>query len=189
MAANDKNQVGLFETPALNYEYYPVLLPDEAGMSEIASLNQSLIEQGVKPSSLTKLPHVSIDGVICPENDIKVKNEIFEFLSKKEPLWIEFSEMGCFPNPGGLTITMQVKNAETIYAFNKEFMDAIGGKTTKLKLHLTLARYVSREVFEVLKNSDIVYPKSFLCQSVAIYKKQQKARGPYEVIEKVPFGG
>lgn len=189
MAVKNESQTNLFGVPPLKFEYYPVLLPDDAGMAEIASLNQRLIEFGVKPSGLTKLPHVSIDGVICTENDEKVKNEIFEFLSKKEPFLIEFSEMGYFPNPGGLTIVMQVKNVETVHAFNMEFMDAIGAKTTKLKLHLTLARYVSREVFENLKNSDIVYPKSFLCQSVAIYKKQQKTRGPYDVIEKVSFGG
>ncbi|MCP9755516.1 hypothetical protein EGI26_10150 [Lacihabitans sp. CCS-44] len=189
MPVTDTSQTNLFGETSVKFEYYPVLLPDEAGMMEIAVLNQRLIEHGVKPSGITKLPHVSIDGVICPENDTKVKTEIFEFLSKKEPLLIEFSEMGYFPNPGGLTIIMQVKNAETVHAFNKEFMSAIGGKLTKLKLHLTLARYVSREVFEVLKNSDIEYPKSFICESVAIYKKQQKAKGPYEVIEKVPFGG
>jgi 2'-5' RNA ligase len=158
-------------------------------MAEIAALNQRLVEYGVKPSGLTKLPHVSIDGAICIENDIKITEEITKFLSTKNPLMIEFSNLGYFPSRGGINLKLGIKNAEAINAFNGDFMSAIGGKTTKLNLHLTLDRYVSREVFEVLKNSDIVYPKSFLCESVAIYKKQHKARGPYEVIEKVSFGG
>jgi hypothetical protein len=68
-------------------------------------------------------------------------------------------------------------------------MEAIGGKTTKLNLHLTLARYVDREIFERLKSSEIDYPAKCFCKSVAIYKKQHKAKAAYEVIGSVPFGG
>ncbi|HLO43328.1 MAG TPA: 2'-5' RNA ligase family protein [Leadbetterella sp.] len=188
MSAKDKSQTDLFGEAPLKFEYYPVLLPDEDGMAAIALLNQRLIELGVKPSGLTKLPHVSIDGIICPENDTKVSEGIVEFLSKKDPLLLEFSEMSYFPNPGGLTLIMPINNAEAIKAFNQEFMNAIGGKITKLKLHLTLARYVSREIFDILQNSDISFPKNCLCKSVAIYKKQYKAKGAYEVIGKLPFG-
>jgi 2'-5' RNA ligase len=189
MAVKDVSQTDLFGASLVNFEYYPVLLPDEVGMAEIAALNQRLVEYGVKPSGLTKLAHVSIDGVICPENDMKVTEEIAKFLSTKKPLWIKFSDLGYFPGRGGITLKLGIENAEAINAFNGDFMRAIGGKTTKLNLHLTLARYVSREVFDVLNNADVEYPKSCLCKAVAIYKKQYKAKGAYEVIGRVPFGG
>ncbi len=190
MAAKDDAQTNLFGTNLSNFEYYPVLLPNEAGMEEIAKLNQSLIEHGIKSSSLTKLPHVSIDGVICPENDEKVTTEIAKFLSTKDSLLIEFSELGYFPGRGGITLKLGVQNADIINAFNKDFMAAIGGKTTKLNLHLTLARYVNREIFDdLMNNPEIIYPKNCICKSVAIYKKQQKAKGAYQVIGNVEFGG
>jgi len=102
---------------------------------------------------------------------------------------IEFSELGYFPGRGGITLKLGVKNADVINAFNKDFMAAIGGKTTKLNLHLTLARYVNREIFDdLMKNPQIIYPKTCICKSVAIYKKQHKTKGAYQVIGNVPFG-
>jgi hypothetical protein len=188
MTAKDKSQVGLFETTLPNFEYYPVLLPDDVGMNAIAAINQSLVNHGIKPSSLTKLPHVSIDGIVCPENDEKVKDEITQFLSAQKSLLIEFSGLGYFPARGGITLKLGIKNAVEINEFNKAFMDAIGGKTTKLNLHLTLARYVNREIFDDLINSKISFLENCTCKSVAIYKKQLKAKGSYEVIGSVTFG-
>ena len=188
MSKTLETQTELFGTKPLSFEYYPVLLPDENGMEEIGALNQILIEHGIKQSQLTKLLHISIDGVICPENDIKVTEDIARFLSSQSPLLVEFSELGYFPGRGGITLKLGVSNATPINEFNKNFMMAIGGKTTKLNLHLTLARYVSRELFESLQIPEISYPKSCVCESVAIYKKQQKAKGAYEVIGRVDFG-
>ena len=188
MLKTQETQIELFGAKPINFEYYPVLLLSEAGMKEIAALNQMLIKQGIKPSQLTKMPHISIDGVICHENDSKVMDDISRFLSSQNPLLIEFSEVGYYPGRGGITLKLGVNNADTIKEFNKNFMAAIQGKVTKLDLHLTLARYVNRELFEDIKLPEIIYPKSCICESVAVYKKQHKAKGAYEVIGKVQFG-
>jgi hypothetical protein len=58
MPAKDKSQTNLFGETLVKFEYYPVLLPDDAGIMEIAILNQRLIEHRVKPSGITKLPQV-----------------------------------------------------------------------------------------------------------------------------------
>ena len=149
MTSNNENQIELLGTRPLNFEYYPVLLPNLAAMKALESLNLILIKHGIKPSQLTKMPHISIDGIICSENDSKVMDEIARFLSSQIPLLIEFSEVGYYPGRGGITLKLGVQNANTIKEFNKNFMAAIQGKVTKLDLHLTLARYVSRELFEL----------------------------------------
>jgi 2'-5' RNA ligase len=189
MAQNLETQTELFGVKPASFEYYPVLLPNEASMAEFLVLNQRLIEEGIKPSNLTKLLHVSIDGIICRENDKKVTEDITNFLSSQKAFSIEFSELGYFTGKGGITLKLGIENADEIKVFNKNFMEAIGGKITKLNLHLTLARYVNRELFESLTSPEIIYPKSCICNSVAIYKKQLNAKGAYEVIGRVPFGG
>jgi hypothetical protein len=186
--SNNDSQIELFGGATTNFEYYPVLIPDEAGMAVIASLNEVFKEYGVKQSGLSKLPHISIDGVVCPENDDKVGDDIKAFLRTQKGLRIEFSEMHYYPNIGGLTVVMLLKDDEMVKSFNKEFMTAIGGKITKLKLHLTLARYVKREIYDELKKCDLPIPQSMVFNGVAIYKKQVKAKGAYEVIAKIPFG-
>ncbi|MCE7039448.1 2'-5' RNA ligase family protein [Dyadobacter sp. CY312] len=182
------NQTDLFGAAPIRCEYYPVLLPDEEGMAAVTALNQILVEHGVKPSQLTKLPHISIDGVICPENDEKVTNDITAFLATQSALPIEFSELGYYPGRGGVTLKLGIRNAEVIKEFNRNFMEAINGKVTKLDLHLTLARYVNPEVLERLMQIDIELPDC-TCRSVAIYKKEFKAKGAYEVVGRVGFGG
>ena len=181
------NQTDLFGAAPIRCEYYPVLLPDEEGMAAIAVLNQILVEHGVKPSQLTKLPHISIDGIICPENDEKITNDITAFLATQSALWIEFSELGYYPGRGGVTLKLGIRNDEVIKEFNRNFMEAIHGKVSKLDLHLTLARYVNPEVLERLIPMNLVLPNC-TCRSVAIYKKEFKAKGPYEVIGRVGFG-
>jgi hypothetical protein len=181
------NQTDLFGAAPIRCEYYPVLLPDEEGMAGIAVLNQILVEQGVKPSQLTKLPHISIDGVVCPENDEKVTNDITTFLATQGALPIEFSQLGHYPGRGGVTLKIGIQNDEVIKEFNKNFMEAIQGKVTKLDLHLTLARYVNAEVLERVRQMDIVL-HNCSCKSVAIYKKEFKSKGAYEVIGRVGFG-
>ena len=188
MAVVDFGQTDLFGAVPVRCEYYPVLLPDEAGLTEIAAIYRLLTDLGVKPSQLTKLSHVSIDGVVCPDNDQKVTMAIRNFLATQQPLLIEFSELGYFPGRGGLTLKLGIANSEAIKDFNKEFMTAIGGKVTKLPdLHLTLARYVSSEIWDKLKDTEINL-QHCLCSSVAIYKKEYKAKGAYQVIGKVNFG-
>lgn len=187
MAGVDSGQTDLFGAVPVRCEYYPVLLPDAAGLVKIAALYRSLIELGLKASQLTKLSHVSIDGVVCPEDDEKITIAIRRFLATQEPLSIEFSELGYFPGRGGLTLKLGITNSEVIKDFNKEFMEAIGGKVTKLpNLHLTLARYVSPELWEKFKDIEIDL-KQCLCSSVAIYKKEYKSKGAYQVIGKVDF--
>jgi hypothetical protein len=181
------DQTDLFGAAPARFEYYPVLLPDAEGMAGIAALNQILIENGIKPSQLTKLPHVSIDGVICPENDEKVINNITAFLATQSTLPIEFSALGYYPGRGGVTLKLGIRNVETIKEFNRSFMEAIQGKMTKLDLHLTLARYVNPEVLERLMQMNLDLPHC-MCRSVAIYKKEFKAKGAYEVIGRVEFG-
>jgi hypothetical protein len=180
-------QTALFGAAPVRFEYYPVLLPDEMGMAEIAALNQLLIEHGLKLSQLTKLPHISINGLICPEDDEKVTHEISRFLSATDPLQIKFSGLGYYPGRSGLTLKLGIQNSEVIKTFNTGLMAAIGGKVTKLDLHLTLARYLKSEHWERLKDVDIDF-HSCLCNSVAIYKKVYKGTEPYEVIGKVDFG-
>lgn len=183
-----KTHVDLFGNAMSRFEYYPVLTPDEAGLNEIKSLNQQLVAHGVKPSQLVKLSHISLDGVICPEDDDEVTANITSFLSLQKPLLISFTEMGYYPGRGGITLKLGVANAETVLEFNRNFMAAIGGKVTKLDLHLTLARYVNPEIFDRLKQPDIIVPKTCHFGSVAIYKKEYKAKGSYEVIGSVDFG-
>lgn len=187
MTSIKTGQTDLFGAAPVRYEYYPVLLPDEEGMRAITALNQVLVEQGIKPSQLTKLPHISIDGVICPENDEKIKIDIASFLSVQPPLPVAFSELGFYPGRGGITLKLGIQNAEVIKAFNQDFMAAIQGKVTKLDLHLTLARYVNRDVYERLKPMNLGLPNC-TCKEVALYKKEYKARGAYEVMGKVGFG-
>lgn len=177
----------LFGMIPSRYEYYPVLLLDAQGSEQLAELNQQLVALGIKPSQLTKLPHISIDGVVCPEDDEGVMHGIRDFLSEQQPLRIEFSEMGYYPGRGGLTVKLGITNSEDVKKFNEAFMKAIGGKVTKLDLHLTLARYVSAELWEVINGVDVKLQSCF-SDSVAIYKKQYKAKGAYQVINKIGFG-
>ena len=186
--ANVTNQTDLFGAAPKRSEYYPVLLPDDEGMAAIAALNQIFVAHGVKPSQLTKLPHISIDGVICPENDEAVTNNIKAFLATQNSLPIEFSELGYYPGRGGVTLKLGIRNAEVIKEFNRNFMEAIQGKVTKLDLHLTLARYVNPEVLERLMQIDIDL-HNCTCRSVAIYKREFKAKGAYEVIGRIGFEG
>lgn len=182
-------QTTLFGAPAIRCEYYPVLIPDQTTLQEIKRLNEFLVQEiGLKPSQLTKQPHISIDGVLCDENDEKVIANITAFLSDQNPLPIEFTEVGYFPARGGLILKLGVTNVETVLQFNKSFMTAIGGKITKLNLHLTLARYVNPELLESLKNPEVPYPKTTRCESVAVMKKEYKAKGAYTTIIAIPFG-
>lgn len=178
----------LFGGPAPRCEYYPVLLPDASGLSAIASLNQDLVKQGLKLSQLTKMPHISLDGITCPENDEQVFTDVRAFLSTQIPLLVEFTEVGYFPGRGGITLKLGIQNPEPILEFNKLFMTAIGGKITKLNLHLTLARYVDFDLFEKVKHPDIVYPKMCTSRSVAILKKVVGEKGAYRNIGVVEFG-
>ena len=189
MASVQETQVDLFGNPIARCEYYPVLVPDEEGLREIQSLNQVLINRiGLKPSQLVKMPHISIDGIICPEDDGKVVNDITAFLSAQTPLMVEFSEVGYFPGRGGVTVKLGILNPDSILEFNRQFMAAIQGKITKLNLHLTLARYVNRELFDLMNEPDMIYPKSCICRSVAILKKRYKEKGAYVNIGTVDFG-
>ena len=189
MALIPETQMDLFGTPAPRCEYYPVLLPDEFGLTEIGSLNQVLVNQGLKQSQLTKMPHISLDGIICPENDEKVFIDVKAFLLTQIPLFVQFTEVGYFPGRGGITLKLGIQNPEPIIEFNKLFMIAIGGKITKLNLHLTLARYVDFGLFEKVKHPDIVYPKLCFSRSVAILKKVVGEKGAYRNIGVVEFGG
>ena len=188
MAAITKLEVDLFGNPLTRFEYYPVLTPDESGLKEIQYLNQQLVANGVKSSQLVKLSHISLDGIICPENDEKITADVTAFLSLQAPIHVEFTELGYYPGRGGITLKLGIVNDEAVKSFNRDFMTAIGGKITKLDLHLTLARYVNPEIFERLKQPDIIVPKSCSFGSVAIYKKEYRAKGPYEVIGRVEFG-
>ena len=184
-----ENQMDLFGASAPRCEYYPVLLPDLPGLLAITSLNQHLENQGLKHSQLTKMPHISLDGITCPENDEQVFTDVRAFLSTQIPLLVEFTEVGYFPGRGGITLKLGIQNPEPILEFNKLFMTAIGGKITKLNLHLTLARYVDSGIFEKVKHPDIVYPKLCFSRSVAILKKVVGEKGAYRNIGVVEFGG
>jgi hypothetical protein len=187
MAGVDVAQTDLFGASPIRCEYYPVLLPDSTGLVEINEIYELLVEHGVKASQLTKLSHVSIDGVVCPEDDNRITELIRQFLNTQQPLQIEFSGLGYYPGRGGLTLKLGIANSDEIKDFNQKFMNTIGGKVTKLDLHLTLARYVSPELWEKLKDIDIKLQRC-QCNSVAIYKKEHKAKGAYQVIGKVNFG-
>ncbi|WP_215238647.1 2'-5' RNA ligase family protein [Dyadobacter helix] len=189
MASIQEGQIDLFGGTAARCEYYPVLIPDEGTLREIHALNEVLVTQlGLKPSQLVKMPHISIDGIICPENDLKVTASITEFLLQQSPLSVSFSEVGYFPGRGGVTVKLGIRNPDPILAFNRQFMTAVQGKITKLNLHLTLARYVNRELFDLMNQHNIIYPKSCICRSVAILKKRDKEKGPYVNIGTVDFG-
>jgi 2'-5' RNA ligase len=188
MATSSTEQTTLFGTP-IRCEYYPVLLPDPATLEEIKTLNKFLVQEiGLKPSQLTKQPHISIDGILCEENDQRVIADIAAFLSYQEPIPVEFTEVGYFPARGGLILKLGITNSESVLDFNRTFMTAIGGKITKLNLHLTLARYVNPELLELLKNPEVPYPKLTRCDSVALMKKEYKAKGAYTTITTIPFG-
>ncbi len=180
-------QTELFGAPPALYEYYPVLVPDEAGMKNIVELHRLLVENGIRASQLTKLPHISIDGVICPENDDKVIQDVSAFLSRHSPIHISFSDLGYFGSRNGLVIKLGIENAESVIDFNKVFMEAIHGKVTKLNLHLTLARYVSSDVYDRIKSWGLSLPDCF-CGEVAIYKKPYKVKTSYDVIRRIGFG-
>lgn len=189
MATLSTEQTTLFGAPAIRCEYYPVLLPDQTTLNEIKRLNEFLVQKiGLKPSLFTKQPHISIDGILCEENDEKVISNISSFLSGQNPVPIEFTEVGYFPSRGGIILKLGIANPEVVLAFNKLFMTAIGGKITKLNLHLTLARYVNPSLFESLQNPAFSYPKNTVCASVAIMKKEYKAKGAYTTITTIPFG-
>lgn len=189
MATSFIEQTTLFGTSPIRYEYYPVLLPDPTTLEEIKVLNEFLVQKiGLKSSQLTKQPHISIDGILCEENDQKVIGDITAFLSYQEPISVEFTEVGYFPARGGLILKLGITNPESVLDFNRTFMTAIGGKITKLNLHLTLARYVNPELLELLKNPEVPYPKSTRCGSVALMKKEYKAKGAYTTITTIPFG-
>ncbi len=190
MTSMKETQGELFGAPEVRCEYYPVLLPDNLMRSEIAGLNTILVEEfGLKQSQLTKMPHISINGVTCPEDDLKVLGTITTFLSTQNPFTIEFSEVGYFPGRGGITLKLGVQNPQPLVDFDRLFMTAINGKITKLNLHLTLARYVDRALFESLQNPGIIYPKSCVCSSVAVLKKCVGEKGAYRNIGVVEFGG
>lgn len=182
-------QTELFGTAPIRCEYYPVLLPDQNTLQKIQSLNQLFVSEiGLKPSQFTKQPHISIDGILCEENDEKVISAVSSFLSEQNPVPIEFTEVGYFPSRGGIILKLGIANPEVLLEFNKLFMNAIGGKTTKLNLHLTLARYVNPTLFESLRDPAFSYPKNTVCASVAIMKKEYKAKGAYTTITTIPFG-
>lgn len=190
MTSMKETQGELFGAPAVRCEYYPVMLPDNLVRSEIAHLNTILVKEfGLKQSQLTKMPHISINGVTCPEDDLKVLGTITTFLSTQNPLTIEFSEVGYFPGRGGITLKLGVQNPQPLVDFDRLFMNAINGKITKLNLHLTLARYVDRALFESLQKPGIIYPKSCVCSSVAVLKKCVGEKGAYRNIGVVEFGG
>jgi len=181
--------LSLFDALPPRCEYYPVLIPDQNGQEEISALYEVMVNQvGVKQSQLTKMPHISIDGVTCPENDEKVLESIKAFLVTQNPILIDFTGVSYFPGRGGITLTLGIQNPVPVLEFNKLFMSAIQGKITKLKLHLTLARYVNSEHFERMKQPDIIYPKSCICQSVAVLKKRVGEKGAYVNIGVIQFG-
>jgi hypothetical protein len=184
-----ETQTELFGAAPARYEYYPVLLPDPIALKEIQSLKRVLVEDfALRPSQLTKMPHISIDGVICPEDDEKVLDSIRTFLSTQNPLKVEFSELGYFTGRGaGITLKLGIQYPKPVLDFNSLFMTAIKGKITKLNLHLTLALHVNREVFESLQSSEIIYPKSCICSSVAVLKKRLGEKGAFMSIGEVEF--
>ncbi|TDE17542.1 2'-5' RNA ligase family protein [Dyadobacter psychrotolerans] len=189
MTLTRENQIELFGAPTIRCEYYPVLLPDPETLKEIEFLNRILIKDfGLKQSQFTKMPHISIDGITCPENDEKVMNDIKTFLSTQCHLNVEFSEVGYFPGRGGITLKLGIQYPKPVLDFNSLFMTAVGGKITKLNLHLTLARYVNRELFDALQNPEVVYPQSCVCSSVAVLKKRIGEKGAYVNIGVVEFG-
>lgn len=181
-----KDQIELFGE-VTRYEYYPVLLLDSDSHADLQVLNQELIALGFKPSQLTKLPHVSLDGKVCEENDQQIRNDLVSFLKDQKALVLKFTGISQFPGRGGVTSILRVENEAELIDFNQKMMQAIGGKVTKLKnLHLTLARYVNPDLQKaaIAKDSG---PRKYACNSVAIYKKKYNAKGPYEVIGTVEF--
>lgn len=189
MPAKTSLQPGLFDDLPPICEYYPVLLPSEETMEEIARLNQVMADTcGLRSSQFIKLPHISINGKICPEDDEKVINDIASFLSTQAPLPVEFSAIDFFPGKRGLTVKLGVSNPELILEFDRTFMKAIGGKPARLNLHLTLARYVHPDVFRSIQASGIIYPSSCTCRQVAVLKRKSGEKGAYSNIAIVPFG-
>ena len=60
-------------------------------------------------------------------------------------------------------------------------------KTTKLKLHLTLARNVSPELLLQFQNPDLNLPVTCLLDKIAILKKPYKSNVAYKNIDIVPI--
>jgi hypothetical protein len=189
MKTASTEQTTLFGPPPVQCEYYPVLVPNLDGLQQIKELNDYLVNNiGLIASRLTKQPHISIDGIVCQENDQKVLADCTNFLAGQSPLFVEFTEVGYFTGRGGLILKLGIANPDLILDFNRSIMTTLGGKVSKLNLHLTLARYVDPGLMTRLKDSDIPYPKSTFCDGVALMKKEVKTKGAFSTIRTIPFG-
>jgi 2'-5' RNA ligase len=184
-----KAEPNLFgEIPVL-YEYYPCLVPDDDTIKSLSSLYTSFINIGLNPGQIVKNYHLSLDGTKIHENDAKVIETVTEVLSSQHPIPVRFGGLGQFLNWNNITVYLSLTNTDSILAFNKTLMEALNAKTTKLTLHLTLAKKVFPDLIQKFNVPEMVYPTNCTFDKVVILKKAYKGKGFYKAVATIPFGG
>lgn len=180
------SQTDLFEPPLIKYEYYPLLVPSDLAIQTFKNINELLAKQeGIKASQLTKLHHISIDGKVTFEDDANIIATIQKTIAGLDPVSVNFGEVKSYP---GLTVYLSITNPDDILEFNKTLMTALGVKTTKLKLHLTLARYAQFAYFDKFTEESIPYPTSAFFDKIVIYKRPYKSKEKYQIIATLSIG-
>ena len=180
------SQTELFQPPVIKYEYYPLLVPSDPTIQTFRDINDLLARQeGIKASQLTKLHHISIDGKVTFEDDENIISTIQNTIAGLEPVAVNFGEVKSYP---GLTVYLSITNPDGILEFNKTLMTALGVKTTKLKLHLTLARYAQFAYFDKFIDANIPYPSTSFFDKIVIYKRPYKSKEKYQTIATLRIG-
>jgi hypothetical protein len=188
MKSKSAPQPDIFGTPRPIFEYYPVLVPDDETLARLSAINTLLIEHGVPTGPLVKFPHISIDGVKIQEDDERIIQTLKDFVAIRQPVPVEFGQVTHFPGNFKLTVYLPVTDGSRIISFDQEMMAALLGRPTKLKLHLSLARYLLPAHFPFFLNPELSYPTHCFCDKIALLKKEIGTKGAFKNILTIPFG-
>jgi 2'-5' RNA ligase len=171
------------------FEYYPILLPDDATLQRFANLNEVYVQtMQLTRGQLVKRAHISLDGKITTEDDEGVISKIAEVAVNANPIDIQFGDVQQFPYWKNIIVYLSIQNHDKILQLNALLMERLMAKTTRLKLHLTLARDVSPDLLARFAEPGLNLPATCVLDKIAILKKPFKIRAPYKTIAIVPIG-
>lgn len=177
------------EVESRQFEYYPILLPDDGNLERFSQLNEVYaLRFGLSKGQLVKRAHISLDGKITVEDDAHIIEKVNRVVSTFSPIAVQFGEVQYFPYWKNVILYLSIQDHTKILQLNSLLMAELMAKPTRLKPHLTLARNVAPEMLEQFKNPDLQLPESCILNKVAILKKPYKSNVPYKTIAILPIG-